>query len=444
MKLQLVQPTLGKYRTNSRTGCYPPLGLVSIATHVKRECPSVEVEILDGEMMPHDEILARLDADIVGLNANTVTYPQALETAEAAKAAGAVVVLGGVYASAIPDRILARRSHLFDSVVVGYGEQAMVDIIRGRRDRRIEDQTAPFLRVPIPDRSFVEMEDYVETFRESHPTWDYRATNIFTSMGCLWRDKSGGCIFCSRAGKHTALKPPQLIWNEIRRLKDKYRIDYIVDFSDTLLQDVQWLEALVKAKPDGLDLHWHVFGRIDEVNPETISLLRKLPCKHMFVGIESGAPATFNATRKGGGSPEASLEMAKRLKQAGIGLTPSYVIGLPGETKTTLQQTYNHARRLKELTGFEEIFCCELIPFPGSPAFRALNARQPQKGDVFDMQNLKKNWSRQFCKVDWQSAEKCTSDILALGKYRITIKPENHRNLPAAHSPRATEAAVSA
>lgn len=443
MKLQLVQPTLGKYRTNSRTGCYPPLGLASIATHVKRQCPSVQVEILDGEMMSHDEIRARLDADIVGLNANTVTYPQAIDTAEAAKARGAAVVLGGVYASAIPERILARRGHLFDCLVAGYGEQAMVDIIRGRRDRLIEDQTPPFLRVPIPDRSFVNIEDYVQTFRESHPTWDYRATNIFTNMGCLWREKSGGCIFCSRAGNNTALKPPRLIWNEIRLLKDDYRIDYIVDFSDTLLQDVQWLQALVEAKPKNLDLQWHVFGRIDEVNPETIRLLRKLPCKHMFVGIESGAAPTFNATGKGGGSPEASLKMAAMLKQAGISLTPSYVIGLPGETESTLQQTCNHARRLKDITDFEEIFCCELIPYPGSPAFDLLETRQPVEGDLFNIQDLKRDWSRHFCSADWRPIEKCTSDVLALGKYQITIKPENRLDLSAACSPLATEAVAS-
>ena len=97
MKVQLIQPGTGEYRSNSRSGSYPPLGLISIATYIHQECPSVEVEILDGELISDEEIIARIDADIVGLNTNTVTYPQALRIAEEAKARGSKIVLGGVY-----------------------------------------------------------------------------------------------------------------------------------------------------------------------------------------------------------------------------------------------------------------------------------------------------------------------------------------------------------
>ncbi|MBW2647013.1 MAG: radical SAM protein [Deltaproteobacteria bacterium] len=402
MKVQLIQPTTGEYRSNSRSGCYPPLGLISIATYIRQECPSVKVEILDGELISDDEIIARLDSDIVGLNTNTVTYPQAIKIAAAAKKRGSKVVLGGVYASAIPDIILSKRAYLIDSLII--------------------NQNHEFNSLPYPDRSLVDLDEYVQIFQQNHPTWKYRGTSIFTNVGCTWREKSGGgCIFCSRSGARTGKKHPSIIWQEVRELVENYRIDYLVDFSDTILQDTGWLQSVIKAKPKDINPSWHIFARMDEINPETLKLVKQLPCNHIFVGIESGDPQIYRAARKGGGSPEDSLKAAKLLKDFGIELTPSYVIGLPGETEESLKRTYDHACRLKELTSFEEIFCCQLIPFPGSRAFDLLRTKTNIDADILDIEYLKKLWADHFCPIDFELMHEYAHKILGLGKYKITI-----------------------
>lgn len=422
MKVQLIQPTTGKYRSNSRSGCYPPLGLISIATYIRQECPSVEVEILDGELISDDEIIARLDSDIVGLNTNTVTYPQAVKIAAAAKKCGSKVILGGVYASAIPDLILSKRAYLIDSLVVGYGEKTLVDIISGKVDKLVINQNPEFNRLPYPDRSLVDLDKYVQIFQQNHPTWEYRGTSIFTNVGCTWREKSGGgCIFCSRSGARTGKKHPSIIWQEIRELVENYRIDYLVDFSDTTLQDTEWLQSVIKAKPRDINPSWHIFARMDEINSDTLKLLTQLPCNHIFVGIESGDPQIYCAAQKGGGSPEDSLKMAKLLKDFEIELTPSYVIGLPGETEESMNRTYDHACRLQEITRFEEIFCCQLIPFPGSAAFDQIRSKSCFDTDLFDIQELKRMWAKHTCSVPFQRTQEYVNKILYLGKYKITI-----------------------
>lgn len=422
MKVQLIQPTTGEYRSNSRSGCYPPLGLISIATYIRQECPSVEVEILDGELISDDEIIARLDSDIVGLNTNTVTYPQAIKIAAAAKKRGSKVVLGGVYASAIPDLILSKRAYLIDSLVVGYGEKPLVDIIRGKVDKLVINQNPEFNRLPYPDRSFVDLDEYIQVFQQNHPTWKYRGTSIFTNVGCTWREKSGGgCIFCSRSGAMTDKKHPSIIWQEIRELVEKHRIDYLVDFSDTILQDTEWLQAVIKAKPKDVNPSWHIFARMDEINSETLKLVKQLPCNHIFVGIESGDPQIYKAARKGGGSPKDSLRMAKLLKNFEIDLTPSYVIGLPGETEESLKRTYDHACQLHKITPFEEVFCCPLIPFPGSQAFDLLRRKAMPPTDLLDIENLKHLWANHFCSIAFEVMEEYCYKILDLGKYKITI-----------------------
>lgn len=427
MKVQLIQPTTGEYRSNSRSGSYPPLGLVSIATFIKQECPFVDVEVIDGELMPEAEIIERLDGDIVALNSTTVTYPQAIKIAAIAKERGSKVVLGGVYASALPELILNKRDKIIDTLMVGYGEKPLVDIINGNNKKLVINHKPEFNVLPYPDRSFINLESYINVFQLNHPTWNYRATNIFTNVGCDWREKSnGGCIFCSRSGLITMCREPKNIWKEIRELVEDYQIDYIVDFSDSIFQNKAWINEVVRTKPKDLNPQWHVFARADEINRNTLELVKKLPCKHIFMGIESGDISRYKTARKGGGSPSESICAAKLLREFNIGLTPSYVIGLPGENEESLQKTLEHARRLHEITGFEEIFCCQLIPFPGSVSFNMLKNKVSFDSDIIDIEYLKKMWADYFCPIDFQLMEEYTHKILGLGKYKITISKNIH------------------
>jgi anaerobic magnesium-protoporphyrin IX monomethyl ester cyclase len=423
MKLQLVQPTTGEYNSNSRSGCYVPLGLVSIATYVQSQRPGVEVEILDGEHLTALQIEERLDGDVVGINANTVTYPQALEVARVAKGRGARVLLGGVYPSAIPELILRHRGHLVDTVVVGYGEIPTVAALDGPLSPLVVNHQPPFPHLPAPDRRLVQLERYLDRFQDQHPTWPYRGTNVFTNVGCLWRERSaGGCIFCSRSGTITAFRPPEQVWREVRTLVDLWGVDYLVDFSDTSLQNLTWFESLIRAKPADLSPQWHIFARMDEITAEALSLAKQLPCDHIFVGVESGDPAGYRAARKGGGSPEQMLEVARLLRRYDISITPSYVVGLPGEDRISLEATLEHARRLQEITRFEEIFCCPLIPFPGSLSFSQLQENLGLEEDLYDIEELKLLWARLFCKVDIETLSEYAERILELGRYKITIQ----------------------
>jgi anaerobic magnesium-protoporphyrin IX monomethyl ester cyclase len=424
VKVQLVQPTTGEYRSNSRSGCYPPLGLTSIATFLRQECQGLEIEIIDGEFASHEEIVRRLDAEIIGINANTVTYPQAVEIAREAKARGAHVVMGGVYITAVPELVERHRADIVDTLAIGYGERAMLEVVRRRTRGRLVHHSPELDVLPYPDRSLVALEHYVERFQANHPTWPYRGTNLFTNVGCHWRDRSGGgCIFCSRSGmRTTAFRDPLAVWVEVRELAERYGVEYVVDFSDTTLQDLDWLRALVDARPVGWrGPVWHLFARMDEITPESLELIERLPCHHIFVGIESGDPTVYRMARKGGGSPEEALAVAQLMRSRGIELTPSYVVGLPGETEESLATTYEHACRLQEISRFEEIFCCEIIPFPGSIAFTKLRGRVSIEDDILDIEVLKRAWAALFCRTDFETMQGTVERILSLGKYPITI-----------------------
>jgi len=429
--VQLIQPPRSQgYGDNSRSACYVPLGLVSIATYVQSQLPNARVEILDGEFFDVNDIIDRLKpGSFVGLDTKAPNYESALLIARAAKDISCRVILGGVYASAIPERILSYRSAIVDHLVVGYGEIPVVEIINGRTDPLIRNGSPAFNDIPLPKRDlFLDLEPYIENFQRQHKTWgNLRATNTFTHVGCKYR-----CLFCERTKptKGVYFVNPPRFWEEVTSLVQTHGIDYVVDFSDTLTQNTDFLRDLVEAKPAIINPQFHVFSTADGINSATIELLQRLNVKHVFVGVESGDETLARTIHKGRDfSPKMTFDAIAQLAAVDIKVTPSFVLGLPGESKETLQRTYDHARKIYDIFNFEEIFCAGLIPFPGSPAFRRLEQRVEARGqlfyrDIYDPEQLRELWISEFCNVDSKEIMEFTDKLLGLGKYRITIRKE--------------------
>lgn len=110
------------------------------------------------------------------------------------------------------------------------------------------------------------------------------------------------------------------------------------------------------------------------------------------------------------------------LANSEIKLTPSFIIGLPGETEATLQRTLRLAQKIKYFSNFEEVFAACFTPYPGSVSFQWLKKRCPELGDqdLFDGEKLIQLWFKHFCKVPYETARRYVGEILSLGRYKIT------------------------
>ncbi|MCK5320940.1 hypothetical protein KAJ61_06160, partial [Candidatus Parcubacteria bacterium] len=76
LKIQLIQPPRNKgYVDSSRSACYPPIGLTSIATYCKKNFPNADIEILDGEFMALTKIIQKLKPNsFVGIETKMGSY----------------------------------------------------------------------------------------------------------------------------------------------------------------------------------------------------------------------------------------------------------------------------------------------------------------------------------------------------------------------------------
>lgn len=96
----------------------------------------------------------------------------------------------------------------------------------------------------------------------------------------------------------------------------------------------------------GLSVRWRAYARVDTVDAELLSWMRRTGCERILFGAESGSPEILRRIRKGI-TPEQTLRAVKMTREAGIGVLASFVLGLPGETPQTLRQTLEFADSLE-------------------------------------------------------------------------------------------------
>jgi len=95
----------------------------------------------------------------------------------------------------------------------------------------------------------------------------------------------------------------------------------------------------------GLSVRWRAYARVDTVDAELLSWMRRTGCERILFGAESGSPEILRRIRKGI-TPEQTFRAVKMTQEAGIGVLASFVLGLPGETPQTLRQTLEFADSL--------------------------------------------------------------------------------------------------
>jgi radical SAM superfamily enzyme YgiQ (UPF0313 family) len=114
-----------------------------------------------------------------------------------------------------------------------------------------------------------------------------------------------------------------------------------------------------------LKLSWSLYNgiRVDKIDKELLELLKKSGCYRISIGVESGNQQILNNIHKGT-RIEDIKKVFKLAKEVGIETLGFFMIGLPGETEETMQDTINFALKLKTLPKLSI-----LMPLPGTPIF---------------------------------------------------------------------------
>lgn len=449
MKIQLIQAPSEGY-LNFRSGHFQPIGLISIGTYLKNKDPSLEVELLDGDVLPLEEILKRISGDFIGIGVPTFsTYKHALYIAEEANKRGSTVIFGGHYASSI-GKLTLRNRPFIDAVVCGDGEEAFYHYICDYPSRYIPNLiwrdgdgivknrviNLDLNSIPIPDRSLLNMNTYFNQFQvglESKLTGFKKAASVYTQKGCLYATEHERCFFCARMDVGFRVRSPEIVWNEISYLQKQFGVDYIWEVSDDFCADHNWLDELRIMKPSNINANFLVFGRADKIQSKNDTRrLKETGVYEVMLGVESGNQEILNAMGKG--TTLSEIETAvKLLSEEGIKVHLTFVLGAaPNETMKTIQDTYNFAQKLIGYRNTMVIAGGILVPLPRARSFSELMKineplRKKYEGkDIFDYDELKNAWFRQLG-LDEKHVEEMANNIrelsptsLASGFYKKT------------------------
>lgn len=242
--------------------------------------------------------------------------------------------------------------------------QAQLGRIKGLVWRQGEEIVVNFPRPFIPH-----LDDLPLPLHHLLPLDHYRIpmikgpyTFIVTSRGC-----TAGCKYCI---KHVSyqysirLRSPENIVEELWELHRLgiHNVHMYADLFTVNREQVLGLCDLIIQ--EGLPVKWTCNSRVDYVDQELLQRMAQAGNWLISWGIESGNEEILKKARKGYRMEQAHLAL-RWAKQAGIKNWGYFIIGLPGETEETIQQTIALSKQLPLDIALFHI----AAPYPGTPFY---------------------------------------------------------------------------
>jgi radical SAM superfamily enzyme YgiQ (UPF0313 family) len=381
VKVLLINPPWGSPEDSiwhGISGVMPPLGTAWMAAVLEQDGHRVQILDCQAERLTASatpSVLRSLDRfDLVGITATTPQINPALAIAAQVKQEWpqSTVVLGGVHPTVLPEEVLSHPD--VDLVVRGEGEETIKEIASGQPAHTITGvsfrDNGEIVHNPdralIPDIDTLPMPAYhlLPMSRYFPAAGAYKrlpATSVLATRGC-----PGRCTFCYRIfGPRLRVRSGRLVAEEVKHLQERYGIKEICFYDDTFTSIKKEVYAFCKAVQDlKIDLTWSCFSRVDTVDEDLLRAMKESGCHQIMYGIEAASPEILKNIQKRIDLDKA-VEAVRAAKKARIDVRAAFMIGNPGETKDTMEETLRFAIKLDP----ELIILNVTTPFPGTEMF---------------------------------------------------------------------------
>lgn len=386
MKVMLVYP---RWTTNygiatyfaRRASVWPPLNLTTLAAIAEEN--GHEVKIVDGQVenmsLPKtiEEILA-FKPDIIGITATTPFYHIASSLAKELKRLNSKtpLVIGGPHITILREKAF---SSFWDYAFIGEADKSWPMFLeRYQNGEDISSVKGIFYRdngqvkftgmpdivenldlIPFPARHLLKMNKYKLGTLQGRKNF----TSIMFSRGCPFR-----CIFCSTNlfGHRVRRRSVKLVVDEISSVVSQFNIRhfYFADDNLTLNRDyiLQICDLIDKEK---LSITFEGSTRANLVDEELIARMAKSGLIRLSFGLETVDPEMRRIMKKE--VPLESYTIANRLtNKYGVETLNSVMIGLPGETRETINKLLSYLRNARDI---QQANCSIAIPYPGTELY---------------------------------------------------------------------------
>ncbi len=325
------------------------------------------------------ELVARKQPKYVVLDSTTPSIYSDIECAKICKEeSDCKVIMVGPHASAVPKDtlesakgavdVVARREYDYtvseiieaDDSGKGFNGLLGVSYLNGSEIKHNADR--PYIEnldaLPFPAWHHLDLMKYFDGGK-LYPYIDMIAGRgcFYKCSFCLWPQVMHGNSYRLRSAKNVV---DEMEWDLKNWPQVKKGEIFFEDDTFTVDRE-RAMQVCNELKERDLGLTWSVNSRADVIDRELFKNMKSAGCRLLLIGFESGVQDMLNKMRKGT-TIERTKKFVEAAKAEGLKLHGCFVLGLPGETRETMQQTIKYALDLK----LDTLQFSAAVPFPGT------------------------------------------------------------------------------
>lgn len=363
---------------------YVPLANLYLKSYLSKNAPHTEVTLRDDQYDLKDLGWTR-EYDGVGLSVMTPQRKEMDNLVEAIKSTNRhiKVIVGGPHIKHYKDEVMGNES--IDYIVPLDGERPLTAICRGMTDERVlEDimSREDIGNAPRPDRTshnaIKVLRNYHYKLRDKQGN-EREATTMMTSRGCPM-----ACTFCEDA--LTVSK-----WSSLDNLKGEMEDIKRLGYRGVYLFDDLFAIAMPSVKPicDELnkrDLIYRCNGQANfftKWGEDFAKLLSDTGCVEIAFGHESGSQKILDNVKKRT-TIKQNLDSVQFAKKHGIRVKSFLMLGLPGETRETINET----ERFIQESGIDDFQLAVYYPYKGTQIRDAIDKGKNNVDLIFEGEGL--------------------------------------------------------
>src|SRR6059036_1086347 len=362
--------------------------------------PGHEVVLIDGNAQPMDEeSIARYvreqNVGLVGIGAMTRMIAKAYRMADAVRAVGVKVVMGGPHVTEMADEALGREggSRHADAVALGEADETWPRIVEDAVRGALKDVYAPvddfgqerkptLQPYPVIPWDKIKLEQFNLLPGILHPLlkrvgagWGtFRIIPVESGRGCPY-----GCEFCTVTGffgDSIRFRSNESVVNELLLLKARARAEggqiavFFIDdnFAINIKRTKSLLRDIIAA---GAQVHWVAQISANLLrDEELVDLIAASGGKWVFIGMESIDPANLADVNKGFNKPGEYAAVLERLALRNVYAITSFIFGMDNDTPGVAERTLQEIRTWPPGLPIFGL----LTPLPATPLYKRLES----------------------------------------------------------------------
>lgn len=340
---------------------------------------SHDVSSVDGVLIGNPKVIARrvaaCEPEVVGTSTATIDRLACIRMIREIRktAPKAFIVVGGSHFSHSAVDAMESVAEI-DAVVVGEGEVTFLELLerlsacdnltevkglvfRDKDGQIVRNEPRELMKdinhLPMPAWDLFELDRY---YFHSHGVGKMKvvkkdreiAAGVMTTRGC-----PQSCVFCANSlNKKMRYLDPALAVDQLEVLQKKYGVKALNIYDDDFLTNQKhaaaFCEELLRRN---CRFTWWCGARPARLDQDVLKLMKRAGCSCISFGLENGTNEVLRKIRKNV-TTEQVYEAMKVVGKVGFEKVNIFLIlGLPGETPDTVDQTARFVQSLRSLLG---------------------------------------------------------------------------------------------